>query len=146
MSKGKAPSWPRNLQLIVPLPLLSICIRVTSCKQSQVSYGIPSSGIADDRPAMAVLPRQANSPGMMVMGLAGSLICQQSQGDSRGLQAMSCQPSSQAVTLICQAMAGSHHFGISDAVGDMQKPLMSLCPAESSVRVLHLALGDSVCS
>ena len=31
MSMGTAPSRPRNLQLIMPRPLFSICIRVTSC-------------------------------------------------------------------------------------------------------------------
>ena len=31
ISMGTAPSRPRNLQLMTPCPLFSICIRVTSC-------------------------------------------------------------------------------------------------------------------
>ena len=41
MSMGKAPSWPRKRQLITPRPLLSICIRVTNCKQYD-SFLVPT--------------------------------------------------------------------------------------------------------
>ena len=42
-----------------------------------------------------------------------------------------------------RGVAEPHHFSIPDAVGDVQKPLVSLCPAESPVRVLHIGTWGS---
>ena len=71
MSRGRAPNWPRNLQLMIPLPLFSICIRVTSCKQCKLSHGKSSSGIANGKSAMPVLSGELRHLAMMLMRLTG---------------------------------------------------------------------------